>query len=193
MTANYAGRAASNPERGAWRIAQTAVTMERLEPQLQKGELMEATPWLWVWVSLAVILSVAEIFTAGFFLLPFGIGAAVAALIELVWPGSLVWEWVAFIGVSLILLPTLRRLANRITHDSPVGVAGNRLIGRTGTVIEEFEEHGRLGRIRVEREEWRADAPGYGALKAGTRVKVVSVEGTHLVVQPLAEEPDESD
>jgi hypothetical protein len=32
--------------------------------------------WTWFWVILSALLVVGEIFTAGFFILPFGIGAA---------------------------------------------------------------------------------------------------------------------
>ncbi len=57
--------------------------------------------WFWVWLVAAVVLSVAEIFTAGFFMLPFGIGAAVAA--ALAYFGlSVAWQWAAFIGVSAL-------------------------------------------------------------------------------------------
>ncbi|HSK48618.1 MAG TPA: NfeD family protein [Coriobacteriia bacterium] len=154
---------------------------------------MEPTIWLWFWLVLAVVLSVAEIFTAGFFLLPFGIGAGIAALLEWIWPGSIVWQWVAFVAGSSLLLFGLRRFADKITHESPIKVGGNRLIGKHGTVLEEFEEHGRLGRVRVEREEWRADAPGFGALAPGTHIEVVSVVGTHLVVRPVKEDVADSD
>lgn len=140
--------------------------------------------WFWVWVALAVILSVAEIFTAGFFLLPFGIGAAIAALLEFVWPGSIGWQWAAFVILSSLLLVVLRRFAERVTHEPPQKVAGDRLIGRSGVVIARLEPHSVVGMVRVDREEWRADAPGDEPLDPGTRITVVAVEGTHLVVKP---------
>lgn len=145
---------------------------------------MDVNIWFWVWLALAVILSIAEIFTAGFFMLPFGIGAAVAALLEFFWPGSINWQWAAFIGISALLLVVLRRLAEKLTHDSPQGVAGNRLIGKCGTVIETLMPNSPVGRVRVEREEWRADAPGHEPIAEGTAVEVLSVVGTHLVVKP---------
>ena len=73
----------------------------------------EPNIWFWAWVILAVVLSVAEIFTAGFFMLPFGIGAACAAILELFWPGSIGAQWIAFIGVSSLLLVGMRRFASR--------------------------------------------------------------------------------
>jgi membrane protein implicated in regulation of membrane protease activity len=154
---------------------------------------MEPNIWFWVWLALAVILSIAEIFTAGFFLLPFGIGAAVAAFLEYFAPGSIGWQWAAFIGVSSLLLVVLRRIANRITHEPPQKVAGDRLIGKDGVVIETLEDHSPRGRVRVQREEWRADAPGFEPLPEGTPITVVAVEGTHLVVRPATRESAESE
>lgn len=136
--------------------------------------------WFWVWVLLAAILLIAEIFTAGFFLLPFGIGAAVAALLEFLGVG-LAWQWAAFVSVSAIMLIVLRRYADRLTHEPPIRTGADRLVGKTGVVTKDLtSEPG--GMVRVEREEWRADAPGEQRLPAGTRVVVERVDGTHLVV-----------
>lgn len=139
--------------------------------------------WFWVWVLLAVVFSVAEIFTGGFFVLPFGVGAACAAALEFFGIG-IGWQWAAFLGVSVVVLVLARRLSNLVTHDAPQSVAGNRLIGKTGVVVEEIAAHHPRGTVRVEREEWRADAPGHEPLEVGMSVRVVRVEGTHLVVEP---------
>ena len=142
--------------------------------------------WFWVWLGLAAVFSIAELFTAGFFLLPFGIGAAVAALLNVL-SVPLGWQWVAFIGASALSLLLLRRVAERITHESPQMTGGNRLIGKRGVVIETLDHGSGQGRVRVDREDWRADAPGNEPLAAGTHVIVVRVEGTHLVVRPAEE------
>jgi membrane protein implicated in regulation of membrane protease activity len=147
--------------------------------------------WFWIWLVAAVVLSVAEMFTAGFFMLPFGIGAAVAAV--LAWTGvPLAWQWVAFLGISVALLFLLRRFADRMTHEPPMQVAGDRLIGRTGVVIESIDSPAGTGRVRVDREEWRADAAAGGSIEEGARVTVKSVVGTHLVVDPLPEQSSET-
>lgn len=139
--------------------------------------------WFWVWVLLAAILIIGEIFTAGFYLLPFGIGAASAALLEFLGV-SIGYQWAAFILVSALMLVLLRRYADRLTHEPPIRTGVDRLIGKTGTVIEEVVTGGPEGMVRVEREEWRADAPGHVSLPVGTRVIVDRVAGTHLIVHP---------
>lgn len=140
--------------------------------------------WFWFWSVLAAVLVVAEIFTAGFFLLPFGIGAAIAALLAYLGM-SLGWQWGVFLAVSAVTLLAMRRLAERMTHEPPQKVGADRLIGKTGAVIERLEVDARFGRVRIEREEWRADAPGFEPVPEGTRVIVERIEGTHLVVRPV--------
>jgi membrane protein implicated in regulation of membrane protease activity len=39
------------------------------------------TIWMWGWAAMAIIFLIAELFTTGFFLVCFGIGAAAAALL----------------------------------------------------------------------------------------------------------------
>jgi len=142
--------------------------------------------WFWVWVTLAVVLSVAEIFTGGFFLLPFGIGAAVAAAIEFFWPGSIGWQWVAFLGVSSVMLIALRRIVDHTTHEPPVKMGAQRLVGMTGIVTETLKPHSPEGRVRVDREEWRAETEDDETeVVQGTRVEVIAIDGTHLVVKPV--------
>jgi len=139
--------------------------------------------WFWVWLVAAVVLSVAEIFTAGFFMLPFGIGAAVAA--ALAYFGVPVgWQWAAFIGVSALSFLVLRRFSDRMTHEAPQKVAGNRLIGKEGAVIERIDNHLNTGRVRVSREEWVADSAGDTIIEPGARIRVKDVVGAHLVVEP---------
>lgn len=142
--------------------------------------------WFWMWVGLAAFLMVAEIFTAGFFMLPLGLGAAVAAIANFAGL-ALMWQWVVFLGVSTVAFVSLRRFAERITHEPPVKTGVDRLIGKVGIVVEELTPNTCAGQVRIEREEWRADAPGCPHIPQGARVVVEGVEGTHLVVRPLAE------
>ena len=60
--------------------------------------------WLWVlWFILGAILIVAEIFTTGFVLLWFGIGALVAALAGFIGIDSLVIQFLIFATISISL------------------------------------------------------------------------------------------
>lgn len=142
--------------------------------------------WTWVWMGLAVALMVGEMLTAGFVLLPWGIGAAVAALLSILGV-AIGWQWLAFFVVSIVSFVLVRRFAPAITKEPGIKTGSARHIGEIGIVVEEIADHG--GMVRVGREDWRADAPGCRSLAVGTKVIISAIEGTHLVVRPA--EPGE--
>ena len=112
--------------------------------------------------------------------------AAVLAFVEI----GVGWQWATFIVVSTVAFVSLRRLSDRLTHEPPVKTGSDRLLGEIGVVIEDLTPNSLEGQVRVNREEWRADAPGHGMVPVGSRVVVEGISGTHLVVRPEVEEID---
>ncbi len=148
----------------------------------------EPESWRWIWVVAALAFGLGEMSTPGsFFLAPFGVGAAVAAVLAFA-DVSITVEWLAFVVVSVGCLFALRPLARRLDRDAgPVaGVGSRRLIGREGVVLEAIPA-GDLGVVRVDREEWRAVTADRTPLDAGAPVTITDVEGTKVVV--ISKEP----
>jgi membrane protein implicated in regulation of membrane protease activity len=143
---------------------------------------MSSEAWLWFWIGAAVFLSVSEIFTAGFFMLPFGIGAAAAAVLAYFEAGEIP-QLLVFLGVSLIALFLLRRFV-RIGDQNQPNVGSNRFVGQRARVIEAIDRDAGVGRVRMETETWRATTDG-APIEEGTEVKVLDVRGTRLVVEPI--------
>jgi membrane protein implicated in regulation of membrane protease activity len=141
--------------------------------------------WRWVWMVAALVFLVGEMFSPGsFFLLPFALGAAVAAVLAFA-DVDAVWQWLAFVGLSVAFFAALRPLARRLDTDAPTsGIGAKRLIGEVGTVLEPITGDGDLGMVRIHREEWRAESIDETAIALGTRVRVVEVRGTRVVVLP---------
>lgn len=137
---------------------------------------------IWIWAALAIIFFIAEVFTLGFFLVCFGIGAVAAALLALL-GFDVIWQLVIFIAVSLVALAFLRPLAKRAGDNvaNPGGI--DRVIGKQAVVLEEINPHTATGRVRIEREEWRADTYG-AAIPKGALVVVMEVTGTRVMVEP---------
>jgi len=141
----------------------------------------------WIWMIMAAFFVVAEIFTAGFFLLWFGVGAAVAGVLALLNLGF-GWQLGAFVVVSGGLFLASRRFAERFTKKQPPGIGADRFIGKEGLVLEEIDNVKNTGRVRLKKEEWRADSESGENIPAGKRVEVIRLEGTHLVVKEIKEE-----
>src|SRR5690606_39880816 len=109
---------------------------------------------LWVWIVGSAVFAVGEIVTTGsFFLLPFAVGALVAAILAFAGIGVAV-EGVAFVAVSIAVLVALRPLARRLDRSAlDQGVGARRLVGMRAAVLQAIPGDAELGVVRVEREE----------------------------------------
>ena len=140
----------------------------------------------WIWAVLAAVFIVGEIFTAGFFLFPFGVGAALAAVLTFL--GAPSWlQWVCFVVVSGVLVLLSRRFADRVSKKPPEVMGVDRLIGQIGVVTEALDPLTDAGRVRVKKDHWRADSVDGSEIEKDARVRVVRIEGVHLVVERAEE------
>jgi membrane protein implicated in regulation of membrane protease activity len=153
---------------------------------------MDAESWLWIWLAVAVLLVLGELFTqALFFMISFAVGAAIAGLGAFLGVG-LAAQWLLFLvgsGVALaVLVPIGRRFARAEPDTEAEGA--HRWVGRTGVVLQLIPggSHG-TGLVKLERAEWRAEAPGNAEIAVGETVRVVEVKGTRLIVVPTSAEP----
>ncbi|MDR2586935.1 MAG: NfeD family protein [Coriobacteriales bacterium] len=138
--------------------------------------------WFWIWLVLAAALYVGEMLTTTFFLLPFGVGATVAFVALLL--GAPLWlQWIIFITVSVVALIAFRPLARRLTATAEQTKSGvDRLIGMTGNIIEGNAPSGEM-RARIAREVWNVATETGEHLPVDTSVKVLRVDGVHLIVE----------
>ena len=152
----------------------------------QGGDNVDNETWRWVWTLFALAMGIGEIFTAGFFLLPFAIGAAAAAVTA--WLGvALAAQWLVFFGVSAIAFAYLRKFIDRQDDQVQPRIGANRWLDATGVVLQDIDPHSGYGMVRIDTEEWRAMSEDGTAITAGTRIIVTDVQGSRLVVTPLGE------
>lgn len=158
----------------------TGAILVGLAPRGQ-GDGMDNETWRWIWVGAAVFLGFAEMVTAGFFMLPFAVGAVIAAVLAFldVAPET---QLVTFIATSLVSLVVLQRYVRREDERQP-NVGSNRFVGQRALVLQEVDRASGTGRVRMDTEEWRAVTDGE-PIAPGAEVRVVDVRGARLVVEP---------
>ncbi len=150
--------------------------------------------WI-LWCVLGAILIVAEIFTSGFVLLWFGVGALAAALAGMVGIDSLVLQFLIFAGVSIGLTAASRTIfvnyfSREKTGDS-LRTGVDSLPGKIGTVVSSSKGSLQEGAVKVFGSTWTAyPAPGEGPLEAGERVCVESIQGASIYVRRVDESRD---
>ena len=144
---------------------------------------IDTEAWRWFWTVLAAILVVGEIFSPGFFLLPFGIGAAAAAV--LAWANvNAGIQWAVFLVVSIAALLSLRPLIRKQDEGEKDAVGANRYLRKRGIVLEDIDMRAGTGMVRIDTEEWRAVSDGE-AIPADTEIIVSGITGSRLVVKAI--------
>jgi membrane protein implicated in regulation of membrane protease activity len=138
-----------------------------------------------VWVVLAAVLGVAEIFT-----LTAALGLLAAAALAAAGAAALglgpFAQFAVYAAVSIGLLIGVRPLVKRQLRprygpQHRFGVAA--LVGRQARVVQEVTGH--AGRVRIGGEEWSARAYDETlVIPAGTTVDVIEIEGATALVYP---------
>jgi membrane protein implicated in regulation of membrane protease activity len=150
---------------------------------------MENILWI-IWSVLGAILIVAEIFTAGFVLFWFGIGALAAAFAALVGINSLAIQFLIFAVVSIGLTAASRTIFvnyfSREKTGDTLKTGVDALPGKVGTVVSSSRGALNEGAVKVFGSTWTAyPAEGEDPLEAGERVMVDSVQGASIYVRRI--------
>ena len=139
----------------------------------------------WHWWLFAIVLIIAEVFSAGAFFIWMGIAAIITGIVLLVMP-ELSWQaqFILFAIFSIIAILVGRSFFNRneINTEDPTALDGQHdsLLGKTFTVEQAIINGS--GRIKVGESTWKASGPD---CKVGSPVRVVAIEGAELIVEPV--------
>jgi len=135
----------------------------------------------WIWLALAVLFVVLEIFTPGFIFACFVAGAVVSGVVSLFTDNYLI-QGIIFAVVSLILIPLTRPLVAKITKPSPVASNMDAFLGRVGYVKNQVSSIG--GQIVVDDQVWQARSNS--DIAVGKKVVIRAVEGTKVIVDEIS-------
>lgn len=154
---------------------------------------MDNIAWI-IWTVLGVLLIIGEVFTPGFVLLWFGVGALAAALVGAVGLGYAA-QFLTFIIVSIALTAASRTIfVNYFARedDGPKLRTGvDSLPGQVGTVVGSSRGTLGEGAVRVYGSVWTAyPAEGEEPLEAGDRVMVERVQGASIYVRRVSHTPE---
>jgi len=151
---------------------------------------MEQIAWI-LWTILGVGLVIAEIFTLGFVLFWFGIGAFAAALVS--WLGfGFGLQFLIFAVVSIGLTAMSRTIFGKYyahDEDNAVKMGIDALPGQIGTVTLASKGALNEGAVKVYGSTWTAfPIDSSTLLIEGEKVEVVRVEGASIYVCRMSEE-----
>jgi membrane protein implicated in regulation of membrane protease activity len=139
--------------------------------------------WI-LWLIAACILGIGEMHQGGLYLLPFAMGAALAAVLGLLGVGA-VLAAIVFLATSVIVLGALRPVARRHRRLPPsIRTGAAALVGRRAMVLERIVNDEGVGCVKIEGGEvWTARSYDEDeVIEAGERVEVVEIKGATALV-----------
>jgi inner membrane protein len=135
----------------------------------------------WFWLSLGLILGVAEMVAPGFFLIWLGLAAIIVGLLDYAFPISIPMQVALFAILSVLTVFAGKKFLteNPIeTEDPQLNDRGARLTGEIVTVVEAIADG--HGRVKVGDSVWSARGDDAGV---GARVRVTGADGAVLLVE----------
>jgi membrane protein implicated in regulation of membrane protease activity len=143
----------------------------------------------WSWMILGAVILGAELFAidAQFYLVFLGLSAAVvgvAGLVGVSYPELVTpeWaQWTAFATLSLLSFFTFRKSLYQKIHAGASGFNSS-ISGESVDIVADLEP-GNEARVEYRGSRWTVRNSGANAIAAGTRAKVVKVDGLTLHVE----------
>ena len=138
--------------------------------------------WL-LWLVAGILIIVAEIFTPGFVLACFSFGcfaAAITAALDFSVTVQLIVFSATTFAVFLSIRPVVFKFRTR--HDREVRTNLDRLVGLPAIALEEISDW--HGEVKLDGEVWASRSENGQVFPAGSKVRVLRVEGNKLIVGP---------
>jgi len=145
------------------------------------AEWLDTISTHWFWLSLGLLLGVAEMVAPGFFLMWLGLAALIVGGLDYFLPITVAYQVAMFAILSVLTVFAGKKFLkdNPIeTEDAKLNDRGARLMGEIVTVVEAIiNGH---GRVKVGDSIW--SARGVDAA-IGSRLRVTGADGTVLLVE----------
>ena len=147
--------------------------------------ILGISAWIF-WLILFVVFILAEAFTVNLVSIWFALGSIVALGLSIAGVSPL-GQGIAFFLVSIITLAAFLYYKGKlkITNTSIEKTNADRIIGKTGIVIETIDYLKAKGQVKVDGQIWSAESTENNIINEGVNVKVLEIKGVKVIVKEI--------
>lgn len=143
------------------------------------------------WLIIAGLFFVGEIFTLGFLIFWFGIGALFAMLVSF-FTTNIIIQTTVFIITSTIFILATKPLVKKFVDVKKTNTNVFSIIGKKALVIKDIDPIHSSGQIKLNGEVWSAETENDEIIKEGSEVEVLKINGVKAIVKLVDSEKVES-
>lgn len=137
------------------------------------------------WLIIAGLCLVIEIYTVGFFIFWFGIGALFALLVSFLTNNLFIQLGVFLVSSSLLVISTKPLMKKFTKNEKTVPTNFFSLSGKQGIVTKKIDSDNSTGQVKVKGELWSAISDK--DIEKDAKVKILGVDGVKLKVEKIDE------
>ena len=142
----------------------------------------------YIWLIIAGIAFVIEIFTVGFLVFWFGVGALISMIVSIFCPGDYLLQSAVFVITSTLLIFLTKPLVNKFTKkdkNKEYSTNAYSIIGKKGIVVQDINPIHSVGQIKVGTETWSAKTIDDSIIKKGSEIEVIDIQGVKAIVKSI--------
>lgn len=143
------------------------------------------------WLIVAGLFFVGEIFTLGFLIFWFGIGALFAMIVSF-FTTNIIIQTTVFLITSTIFILATKPLVKKFVDVKKTNTNVFSIIGKKALVIKDIDPVHSSGQIKLNGEVWSAETENNEIIKEGSEVEVLKINGVKAIVKLVDSEKVES-
>ena len=143
------------------------------------------------WLIVAGLFFVGEIFTLGFLIFWFGIGALFAMIVSF-FTTNIIIQTTVFLITSTIFILATKPLVKKFVDVKKTNTNVFSIIGKKALVIKDIDPIHSSGQIKLNGEIWSAETENDEIIKEGSEVEVLKINGVKAIVKLVDSEKVES-
>jgi len=143
------------------------------------------------WLIVAGLFFVGEIFTLGFLIFWFGIGALFAMIVSF-FTTNIIIQTTVFLITSTIFILATKPLVKKFVDVKKTNTNVFSIIGKKALVIKDIDPIHSSGQIKLNGEVWSAETENDEIIKEGSEVEVLEINGVKAIVKLVDSEKVES-
>lgn len=138
-----------------------------------------------IWLIISGVCLIAEIFTVGFLIFWFSIGALIAMVVSFFTTNIIIQTTVFIISSSILIFATKPFIKNFSKNEDNIKTNVYSIIGKIGIVTEKIDSIHSKGQIKVDGEVWSAISENDTIIPKDSEVKILEVKGVKAIVTPI--------
>ena len=139
-----------------------------------------------IWVIVALVFVIVEIFTTGFAVMCISFGCLFGAAVSL-FELDVKWQLLAFAVGTVLAFLTVRPLVYKFFYKKGQEVKTNAeaLVGRRAIVTERVGDEMHPGRVKVDGDDWKAISLDAEPIEVGDTVEIVAINSIIVTVKKI--------